>query len=48
MQERKYGELVKKLSFINGHGGANARELTAASGDQLAGFNFNFLVGIYD
>jgi len=46
--ETKYGDLVKKLSFRAGMGGANARELVFVGGDELAGFDFNFIVGVYD
>jgi len=46
--ETKYGDLVKKLSFRKGMGGANARELVFMGGDELAGFEFNFIVGVYD
>jgi hypothetical protein len=48
MAEKKYGDLVKQLSFRKGRGGANARELVAVTGDELAGFELNFIVGIYD
>jgi hypothetical protein len=48
MTEIKYGHLVKKLSFRQGRGGANARELVFVGGDELAGFDFNFIVGVYD
>ena len=45
MTGTKYGDLVKPLSFRKGRGGANARELVFMSGDELAGFEFNFIVG---
>ncbi|MCK4274010.1 MAG: hypothetical protein KAW90_03890 [Dehalococcoidales bacterium] len=48
MAETKYGDLVKKLPFREGMGGANARELVFIGGDELAGFEFNFIVGVYD
>jgi len=48
MAETKYGYLVKKLAFRKGPGGANARELVFVSGDELAGFELNFIVGVYD
>ena len=48
MAETKYGNLVKQLSFTKGRGGANARELVFVGGDELAGFDFNFIVGVYD
>jgi hypothetical protein len=48
VSETKYGDLVKKLNFQKGRGGANAKELTFMGGDQLAGFEFNFIIGVYD
>ena len=48
MPETKYGDLVKKLSFRKGMGGANARELVFVGGDELGGFELNFIVGVYD
>lgn len=48
MPESKYGDLVKKLAFQAGRGGANARELVYVGGEELAGFDFNFIVGVYD
>jgi hypothetical protein len=48
MAATKYGDLVKRLSFRKGRGGANARELVFVGGDELAGFDFNFIVGVYD
>ncbi len=44
----KYGSLVKKLEFRPGRGGANARELVFVMGEEMAGFDLNFIVGIYD
>jgi hypothetical protein len=46
--DTKYGDLVKTLKFQPGRGGANARELVFVGGDQLAGFDFNFIIGVYD
>ena len=46
--ETKYGNLVKHLSFQEGRGGANARELVFVSGEEMAGFDFNFIIGVYD
>jgi len=46
--ETKYGDLVKQLTFRKGRGGANAKELVFVSGEELAGFEFNFIVGVYD
>jgi hypothetical protein len=48
MVDTKYGHLVNKLSFKKGMmGGGNARELTFVGGDEL-GFDFNFIVGVYE
>jgi hypothetical protein len=45
----KYGHLVKKLEFRSSPlGGANARELTFVGGDDLQGFDLNFIIGVYD
>jgi hypothetical protein len=46
--ETRYGNLVKHLSFHEGRGGANARELVFVSGEEMAGFDFNFIIGVYD
>jgi len=46
--EIKYGDLVKQLHFQEGRGGANARELVFMGGDQLAGFELNFIIGVYN
>jgi len=49
MADTKYGDLVKKLIFRKGTmGGGNARELVFVGGDDLAGFELNFIVGVYD
>lgn len=48
MADTKYGDLVKTLTYIKGRGGANAKEMTFMAGDQLQGFNLNFVVGVYD
>lgn len=48
MAETKYGDLVKQLSFRAGSGGGNARELVFVSGEEMAGFDFNFIIGVYD
>jgi hypothetical protein len=45
---KKYRDLVKKLNFRKGMGGANARELVFVDGEELQGFKLNFLVGVYD
>jgi hypothetical protein len=44
----KYAEMVKPLKYRKGMGGANARELVFVGGDELGGFDFNFIVGVYD
>lgn len=48
MAAKKYGDLVKKLSFMKGKGGANAKELTFVGGKELGGFELNFIIGVYD
>ena len=48
MVANKYGDLVKTLKYIKGMGGANAKEMAFMAGDQLQGFNLNFVVGVYD
>ncbi len=48
MPQAKYNDLVKTLSFQKGRGGANARELVFVSGEEMAGFDFNFIIGVYD
>jgi hypothetical protein len=48
MAETKYGHLVKTMTYKEGRGGANARQMTFQKGEDLAGFNLNFIVGIYD
>jgi len=49
MADTKHGDLVKKLIFRKGtRGGGNARELVFVGGDDLAGFELNFIVGVYD
>jgi hypothetical protein len=48
MEETKYGNLIRPLAFKQGRGGANARELVFVSGDEMAGFDFNFIIGVYD
>lgn len=48
MGKGKYADLVKYLAFRPGRGGANARELVFVSGEEMAGFNFNFIIGVYD
>ncbi|OGN99701.1 MAG: hypothetical protein A2Y90_04865 [Chloroflexi bacterium RBG_13_52_12] len=48
MAEKKYGKYVNKLKFQKGRGGANARELVFVGGEELGGFELNFIVGVYD
>jgi hypothetical protein len=45
--ETKYGNLVKTLKYQKGRGGANAKELVFVGGEELGGFNLNFIVGVY-
>jgi len=44
----KYDNLVNTLKYQAGRGGANARELVFVNGEQLGGFELNFIVGVYD
>jgi hypothetical protein len=46
--DTRYGNLVKTLKFQKGRGGANAKELVFVGGEELGGFNLNFIVGVYD
>jgi hypothetical protein len=46
--ETKYGKLVNTLKYQKGRGGANAKELVFVGGEELGGFNLNFIVGVYD
>jgi hypothetical protein len=48
MADSKYGHLVRQMTYRKGSGGANARELTFVQGEELAGFELNFIVGVYD
>ncbi|MBN1176228.1 MAG: hypothetical protein JXA51_00965 [Dehalococcoidales bacterium] len=48
MADTKYGNLLTTLKFMEGRGGANARELVFVGGDRLAGFDLNFIIGVYD
>ena len=48
MADTKYGNMVRKLEFRQGRGGANAKELVFVSGEELGGFELNFIVGVYD
>jgi hypothetical protein len=46
--DTKYGDLVRTLKYIQGRGGANAKQMTFMSGEQLHGFGLNFVIGVYD
>jgi hypothetical protein len=46
--ETKYDYLVTTLKYIQGRGGANAKQMTFVGGDQIQGFELNFIVGVYD
>jgi hypothetical protein len=48
MSGNKYSNLFKTLTFRKGMGGANAREMVFVRGEELAGFELNFIVGVYD
>lgn len=48
MADTKYGDCVKELKYQKGRGGANAKELVFVSGPEMGGFDFNFIVGVYD
>lgn len=48
MADTKYGAYVKQLAFTPGRGGANAKELVFVSGEDMGGFDFNFIIGVYD
>ncbi len=48
MADTKYGNLVKTLPYQKGRGGANAKEMVFMQGKDLAGFDLNFIVGVYD
>jgi hypothetical protein len=43
-----YSNLVKELSFRKGGGGANAREMVFVQGEEMAGFDLNFIIGVYE
>jgi hypothetical protein len=47
---KKYADLVKTLAFRGSFARAsgNARELTFMAGEQLAGFDLNFILGVYE
>jgi hypothetical protein len=48
MAETRYGNCVKQLVFRQGGGGANAKELVYVSGEEMGGFDFNFIIGVYN
>lgn len=48
MADTKYGNLVTPLDYRAGTGGANAREIVFVQGDQMAGFDLNFMLGVYN
>lgn len=49
MAASEYGHLFKKLEFRRSPlGGGNARELTFVGGDDLQGFELNFIIGVYE
>jgi len=48
MADTKYGHLVKTMVYKEGRGGANARQMTFQKGETLAGFDLNFIIGVYD
>ena len=50
MAEKKYADLVKKLTFRGSFAPsrANATQLTFMTGEQLAGFDINFILGVYE
>ena len=49
MAKTKYGQLVKQLTFREGTmSKANAREMVFMKGDDLEGFDLNFILGVYD
>ena len=48
MANAKYGDLVRKLEFRQGSGGANAREIVFVQGADMQGFELNFMLGVYE
>ena len=49
MAQSNYDHLLKTLTFRKSElGGANAKELVFMAGEDLSGFDFNFIVGVYD
>lgn len=48
MANTKYGHLLTTLDYRTGTGGANAREIVFVQGEQMAGFDLNFMLGVYN
>ena len=48
MAEMKYNHLIKELAFRKGSGGANAREIVFVQGEDMQGFELNFMLGVYE
>jgi hypothetical protein len=48
MADTKYATLVKELIFRKGGGGANAREMVFVQGEEMAGLDLNFIIGVYE
>lgn len=48
MADVKYGHLIKSLEFRKGSGGANAREIVFIQGQDMQGFELNFMLGVYE
>jgi hypothetical protein len=46
--EKKYSKNVYAMKYIQGRGGANAKQMTFNGGEQLNGMELNFIVGVYD
>ena len=48
MTDIKYNKMFTTLEFHPGRGGGNAKELSPVNGEKLMGFNFNFIIGVYE
>jgi hypothetical protein len=48
MAEKKYAKNVVAMKYIKGRGGANAKQMTFMSGEQMGGLELNFVIGVYD
>jgi hypothetical protein len=46
--EKKYAKHVMPMKYIKGRGGANAKQMTFMSGEQLGGLELNYVIGVYD